>query len=390
MAQQMAKNGDTNTAPAAASPTTDLERGLERAKKVLSKLPTNELDAKASDPEHIRDLQSVFDNLRHLNSIMRTITDNDAALRDWAEQYRLEWGGQQFNARDAIRVLATEAGRKIEEVSDPWEAGGGTITAQFEPVLYRPSKTIGLFRVNLSIELPGDSISYRAALKNADDTEFITGLDRATFQMGIGELRAVIGTEQTSAIALPVSFRTLSWPRGQREYLGLCRTLSPTLKRLIVWEIHDVPLDAWAARLGPMINLLKPHGRMVSIRLSTAQPNPPNNAKLFFRNAAHRFGSLAGAGARCVLLSAKELPGPEADRLTAFDMLAEAADKHGLHLALEDLSSLSLVIGAIGAGAHYISGPAISDPQHHLSGVETRQITDLYERRLGKMMRAVG
>lgn len=370
-----------------AGATASLEDGLGMARDVLRQVE-RELASGGEPKKATMDaLRPVARTLRHLDRIVRGIVESDDGLKAWADEYLIEWGGRHYNAVDGIRALSAVANRQIEALTDPWEEKGGGLAMNFEPIFYQPKKTVGLYRAQLSIELPGEQITYATALENAADPEFIGELDKVAFRMASGELGGVLGTRQASAVAIPVSFRTLNWPRGQREMIGEYRSISTNVCRLIVWEIHDAPMEIWASRLAPVVNLLKPYGRMAWVCIA------PTNTMAFsalLRGSVTKFAALASAGVRGVVVSCRDLPGAEADKFKTFDMLCEAADKHGLSVAVTNVPSLSLAMAAIGSGVQYVSGEAIADPHHHLSGVGRQYITDLYMRRFGRIMNATG
>lgn len=350
-----------------------LQKCLRRIGQQLGELQRSPGRPAAAGSPDLGEIRRLLENVLR---VVTTITPPDSGHDDSAG----EDGTPHNGLADILGSLIAMAGGSDAAASTEQDAS--PIRMSFEPVFYVPRKTIGLYRCQASLQLPTEQLSYRAILDNVDDPEFIGTLDRLILEHAIRTLYGVLGGSKRSAVLIPVSYRTLNWPKGQREYLNACKQLSPTCRSLVIWEIHDVPIDSWSVRLAPLVNVIKPYGRQVFMLIPVEKYVGLTQHRQLFR----RLASVQANGVRCVVADLSRVSASEERKIEFLDAWAESAEKSTLHTSIQGVDSLSLAMAAVGAGIDYISGPAVADSISELRGVNSKEIIHLYVRRFSDLL----
>lgn len=359
--------------------------GVEQQRESFVSIP-----AIASDDENTDDLQSFLrDSIAHLGILKQ----GAKPVEDGRDNYRGDTSaraersamldGGSINVDAVIDALKDQAKARLSSLEETQNDGGRldelSLEFVYEPIWYAPKNTIGMYRASILLAMPGENMTYSQLLATTQDHEFIALIDKVVLRTCISNVQLALSAGTVSVVSVPVSFRTLNWPRGQREYLTICREFTPGVRKLITWEIHDIPVEAWASRMVPTINMLKSFGRVVTVRLQPKINKMPEILR--------RLGSLKGGGAHSVQLDVNDLPGTETDKFKLLDLLATQCEAHELNMSVHGLSAFSLLTGAIGSGAQYVSGSAVAAPVTDLAGIHSKELLSIYAQHLSALIK---
>ncbi len=244
--------------------------------------------------------------LGYLQEVLTHFLGNDAnAVRDILQVTRIGKGRLEAEAVDAAQVEGFALGGDLEfgpaGVRAPFEGGGELnshlvhrwspfqaadgrtlrITATLEPVYELKGFTRIGFRMirRVIVVETGEELTPQqvSALATID----LLRADLATVTRGIDRLRGEGGSERQLSLIVPVSFSSLSNPRGRAHLVEPVREVATLVKLGVILEVADIEGVPQSA-LMEVTSLLRPLSLLVVGRLS--------------HPSAGAFARLAGAG----------------------------------------------------------------------------------------------
>jgi len=175
---------------------------------------------------------------------------------------------------------------------------------------------------------------------------------RAAIRLALGSLRRValcldehLARGERFILYLPVSYETLTAPIARMEFASACRQLPCDLRPYLVLEIVEMPVGVPHSRLVDLVGSFQSFGRGVAAQVPLHCP----------QLSIYEGTGLMGLGFS-LAPSAISLPALEIERLCA------VGKRLGINTFLDNISTADALQGAIRAGVHWLSGPAVSSP----------------------------
>lgn len=189
---------------------------------------------------------------------------------------------------------------------------------------------------------------------SAAGPETLAQLDIEALHAGIEVLTDLYQNKFRLRLSFPVSFEAVSSLPRFRTYIELCRVVPEHLRKLVAFELVDMPTGVPYGRLAELATALRPYCGLI---IATVD---------WWRTDLSQY---ANTGIRMV--NAVIAPGEEEKRAFAdMDRFARSAEKSGLLTAVEGVATSSLALAAKGAGIGFISGDRIGGcvevPEHML------------------------
>src|SRR5258708_9585446 len=243
---------------------------------------------------------------------------------------------------DAIQSL--EEGDVEVAVSPPVEQKGPAFA--FEPIWNVRKGVVSAFRcIRLNPASAAPATLGEPLIAELQEVTRWGIEDQAVLQHAITEW-SKLPPESPCLMIVPVRFETLASAGPRRDYLGLCGDMPHPLRRLLIFEIEQIPDGVMAERLLDVTRYVKSFCRAVMTRVS-----------LEFQH----FEAINKAGipiVACQIGSARN----EQKSLQLMERFVERAERHKLQSAVFGIRSVSLTTAALGAGFVYIGGEAVSTP----------------------------
>jgi hypothetical protein len=212
-----------------------------------------------------------------------------------------------------------------------------------DAILYRPVWDVQREVLSTYFSRRSVRLSAAPALRRGTPEE-VARLDIEALRAGIEMLADLHQNKFRLRMAFPVGFEAVASPPRLRSYLELCRTIPEHLRKLVAFELVDLPVGVLYGRLAELTTALRPYCGLV---LATVD---------WWRADLSQF---ANTGIR--LVNAVVAAGAEEKRTLAdMDRFASAAGKAGLQSAVEGVGTSSLALAAKGAGVDFISGDRIA------------------------------
>jgi hypothetical protein len=227
-----------------------------------------------------------------------------------------------------------------------------SMAARYGEIVYRPvwdvrREVLSTYLSRCASPVPGTRPTSRSP-------EELSQLDIEVLDAGIEVLTELYQNKFRLRLAFPVSFEAVSSAPRLRRYVELCRTIPEHLRKLVAFELVDLPNGVPHGRLAELAAVLKPFCGMI---IATVD---------WWRSDLSQY---ANTGIRVV--NAYIAPGTEETRTLAdMDRFAHSAEKAGLLTAVEGVATSSLALAAKAAGIGFISGDRIGGrvevPEHML------------------------
>jgi len=177
----------------------------------------------------------------------------------------------------------------------------------------------------------------------ANDADLKARIDRAARQAAILEIRKLVAAGRRLLLCIPVHFDTLAKLSGRLEYIHALASLSEAEKRLLLFELVDVPNGVLQGRLLELTTALRSNAYGVVARLDLARRD----------FAPLKESGMMAVGAECPARAQPERLVPEALRF------AQSARKAGLRAYLDGLPCGDALPALRGAFA-YLGGDAVA------------------------------
>jgi hypothetical protein len=171
----------------------------------------------------------------------------------------------------------------------------------------------------------------------------LSRLEHEALQAGIEMLADLYQNQFRLRLSFPVSFEAIASVSRLRTYLALCRTIPEHLRKLVAFELVNLPIGVPNGRLTELAVALRPYCGLI---LATVD----------WRHAD--LSQFTKTGIR--LVNAVISPGSnEKQNMAEMDRFAIAAEKAELQSAIEGVGTSSLALAAKAAGVNFISGDRI-------------------------------
>jgi hypothetical protein len=194
-------------------------------------------------------------------------------------------------------------------------------------------------------------LSRRRPILDAAPDE-LSRLDLEALRAGSEVLTDLYRKQFRLRLSFPVSFEAIASAPRFRAYVELCRTIPEPVRKLVAFELVDLPMGVLYGRLAGLTAALRPYCGLVLATVDwwRADLSQFTNTGIRLVNAVIPLGS------------------SEKHCMTEMDRFARAAGKAGLQSAVEGVGTSSLALAAKAAGLDFISGdrigPCLDVPYH--------------------------
>jgi hypothetical protein len=224
--------------------------------------------------------------------------------------------------------------------------------AAYGDIVYRPVWDVR--REALTTYLSRRAPGIAGMRPNGASPEELARLDIEALNAGIEVLTDLYRNKFRLRLGLPVSFEAISSLPRFRTYIAHCRTIPDVLRKLVAFELVDLPTGVPYGRLAELASTLRPFCGLVIATVDWWRAD---------------LSQYANTGIRVV--NAVVAPWAEEKRTLAdMDRFARAAERAGLLTAVEGVATTSVALAAKGAGIAFISGDRIGAcvdvPEHML------------------------
>jgi hypothetical protein len=255
--------------------------------------------------------------------------------------------GEDFDITEADRSALEALGVAFHGV---WHAKNNLITAYQCALTHkgRPLKPIDVPEI-----LPTNSPLLATAK-----------LDATLYSRAVKAMQYLLTEGMKAVLIVPIHFSTVDRLRYMGALLEAGGNPPDEAKKLMVFELMDLPAEMSRFRLREPVNYLRTRARALIARAGFGQ----KDFELFKEFNFHG-----------VSVNLADYDFPEARILKNFDSFAALAEKNKLQSFVNGISRTSLAVGAMAAGFTYIEGSAISEPIDNPKQIRPYEIDMLYE-----------
>lgn len=229
----------------------------------------------------------------------------------------------------------------------------------FEPVWNVRQGVVSAFRC---VRMGSSSTATNADAPVTEMAEWtrLASQDQGMLRHAIAEW-AKLPADAVCLMIVPVHFETLAGAASRRDYLNICGTIPTPLKRLMIFEIEQLP-DGAQTGLLEIARYMKPFCRAATARVSFEYQG---------------FDAIQKAGIQIV---ACHVGGTRSEQqcLQLMERFVERAEKYKLQTGVYGIRSVSLTTAALAAGFVYIGGEAVSTLAETPRGLFKFDMADVY------------
>jgi len=256
-----------------------------------------------------------------------------------------------------------QAGAADEDaVSDPFREAS---------VVYRPMWDVQLGVLSTYLAVPaqrttsGELRPGTFEMLAGGDAELMARLDTIIVGRVAAELEASIAAGRTFLVGIPVHFDTLAARGSRTEFLAACDAIPTAARRLVIFELLDVPAGVPVGRLQTISSLLKGRSRAViaCVPLQTTD-----------------FSSFSEAGVLSVGTDVAQDSSGERMLIAQMHRFVAAAEKAKLHPFIHGLRTTSLTSSAVAAGFRYVDGNSVRSLVDAPQELRRYEPADLYQK----------
>jgi hypothetical protein len=218
-------------------------------------------------------------------------------------------------------------------------------------IVYRPlwdvrNRVVSTYAYTPAIALPtGRPLIGSAALPPGSDPAIASRFDGMVLQRMLSDLDRLKQAGRQLLLVVPVHFETLATTVRRNEYLKHCAKMPMFARRLVMFEVQNVPDGVAQDRLTDLASGLKQTGRAVNLRM-------PLSTTLF--------RGFKSAGIWGVGVDLGQQAGPESQTILMLQRFAEASERAGLRSYVFGLRTLSLTTAAVAAGFNYVNAVVVT------------------------------
>jgi hypothetical protein len=217
-------------------------------------------------------------------------------------------------------------------------------------VVYRPMWDVRLGVLSTYLAVParrsaaGDVHAGRHELVEPGDVDGGARLDRAVVARVAADLDAAVAAGRKFLVGVPVHFDTLAARAARAEYRAACEAIPAAARKLVIFELVDVPTGVPTGRLQEFCSILRNRARSVIACLPLMTTD---------------FSAFAEAGVLSVGTDVADEHGPERTLIVQLHRFAAAAEKAKLDPFVHGLRTTSLTSSVVGAGFRYVDGNSV-------------------------------
>lgn len=231
-------------------------------------------------------------------------------------------------------------------------ADAGTTKGPFDDtlVVYRPMWDVQLGVLSTYLAVParkgetGDILAGRHEVLGGADAETAAKLDIALVGKVATDLDAAAKAGRKFLAGIPVHFDTLAARATRGTFIAACDAISPAVRRLVLFELVEIPVGVPAGRLHEISSLLKARARAVIACLPIH---------------TQEFSSFSDAGILSIGTDLSQDGGSERAVIAQMGRFVAAAEKAKTHAFVHGLRSISLTSSAVAAGFRYVDGNSV-------------------------------
>ncbi|MFC3228114.1 hypothetical protein ACFOGJ_12785 [Marinibaculum pumilum] len=347
----------------------DGERAQLRMMSLMRQILTQLFGEAADDPD-FADLVGA-----HASAIevSKDVLDRDPELLDFGQAH----GGNALPPIPPGAVAEPGADENYDRHFS-W-AGSGTqqlqperLEWQFAPLWDVPHRALTTYLCDIvSIaDRENQPIDVDWLLSQRDDPR-IGHLDAQMLSRTAQELKEIAIAKHKVLIACRVHYYTLDSKTRRQAYLRQFRHLPENHQRFLILELCGLPPGTPPSRAHQLVSELRPHARMVVLRLNMAEAS-------LARLRPHSLNQYKEAGFDAVALDAAPLRRDERQLVKLLDAFAAAAATASLRACVLGLTARSATMAAIVAGCDYIQSDAIMSPVAKPSYMLRYDLPDLF------------
>lgn len=216
---------------------------------------------------------------------------------------------------------------------------------RFRPVWNQRNRLFSAALVTVLNPDTGQPIQMEPGPHPASLWGIIEAFDRAALNAAVRGLKAMAVTGRRAVVVVPVHYETLAGSRSREALLEPARMLPAEVRRMLAFELDDVPVGTPRARLQEIVGMLRPCARSIMARI-------PLDAR--------RMTGYAEAG--CFAVSTNLPGGGEAGALLPeLSGFARRGSLLNLDVMLRNADSPAALAVALKAGFRYVSGSAAAE-----------------------------
>lgn len=273
-------------------------------------------------------------------------------------------GPRSGSLLDSI-LRSAEAGEKL---------GSGREASADDPfrettLVYRPMWDVQLGVLSTYLAVPaqrtasGELRAGTSEMMTAGDAELTARLDAVVVGRVAAELEESVAAGRKFLVGIPVHFDTLAARGSRTEFLAACDAIPLAARRLVIFELLNVPVGVPVGRLQTISSLLKSRARSVIVCV----PLQTND-----------FSSFSEAGVLSVGADVAQDGGAERTIIAQMQRFVAAAEKAKLHPFIHGLRTTSLTSSAVAAGFRYVDGNSVRSLIDAPQELRRYQPADLY------------
>ncbi len=217
-------------------------------------------------------------------------------------------------------------------------------------VVYRPMWDVQLGVMSTYLAVParkgenGDILAGRLEVLGGADAETAAKLDIALVGKVAADLDAAARAGRKFLVGIPVHFDTLAARTMRDAFISACDAIPPAVRRLVLFELVEIPVGVPASRLHVITALLKGRARAVIACVPIHAPE---------------FSSFSDAGVLSIGTDVSQDAASERVVIAQMHRFVAAAEKAKTHAFVHGLRSISLTSSAVAAGFRYVDGNSV-------------------------------
>lgn len=270
-------------------------------------------------------------------------------------------GELEFENVPSLQAMAEELYRKVAEIGGEAQQPTKPQDVAIEELLqedplkdvqlvYRPMWDVVRNVVSTYILVPatpragGRMVIGEGAIFNIEDPKVVCELDLLVMRRALLDLKDILTCKSPYLLGVPLHFESVATAARRTDFIKLCKVIPADLRKLLLFELVDVPAGIPQSRILELTTMLKRYCRAVLMRLPLENPR--------FRSPPETGVSVVGVELSGTRLSERHV-------MKSFDRFCDGAQKAGLGTYVHGLRTLSLTTASIASGFHYVDGDMV-------------------------------
>ena len=265
--------------------------------------------------------------------------------------------------------------RKLNELFKPERPA--EISYEYQPVWWADDQAVERFRCVPVIKRSEVErlCAYDVLPANYTEAE-IVDLDVASIENAVIDMKKAVDAGYDVSLSLPLHFETVGSSLGRTEIANSLSIVPPSFRQRIAFTLMGVPEGIPEARLGGIVNLLKPYSESRSIILDALPTNTPSVKVLLARVRATGMDTVG-------IVVPKDVATEDVRALCA---IVPHISGHGLKLIGYGLTDSECVAQLLSAGFAGFAGRVFGGPFAQLPApyiLPANRLCDSHEKRTG-------